>query len=103
MGVKYRITNLQTNEVYEKSTNAEGMITFDQLRFGSYQLEEIETLPHYIMDTSIKIVEIKEQKNYTYSFVNEPVPDIPDTDCYEVPYLNSWVLLVYAIYQKKFF
>ena len=103
MGVKYRITNLQTNEVYEKSTNAEGMITFDQLRFGSYQLEEIETLPHYIMDTSIKIVEIKEQKNYTYSFVNEPVPDIPDTDCYEVPYLNSWVLLAYAIYQKKFF
>ncbi len=100
-GVKYRITNLETQEYFEQSTNEEGILIFDKLRYGTYQIEEIESLPHYFMDASIQVVEIKEKKEYTYSFVNEPVPEIPDTDAVDVPYLNNWVLLAYAYYEKK--
>ena len=98
-GVKYRITNLETKEFYEAKTEENGILILEQLRYGTYQIEEIESLPHYIMDTSIKIVEVREKMEYNFSFVNDPVPEIPDTESYEVFFDFSY--LSYAYYEKK--
>lgn len=91
-GVTFLITNLDTKEEFKVVTNEEGVVTLSKLPLGTYMIKEIETLPNYILSEEVKILELKEhQEEVTYTFYNEKVPEIPDTDCYD--FSNFYILL----------
>lgn len=91
-GVLFSITNLNTMEEISARTNEEGFVLLDKLPLGTYLIKESETISGYILSEEEKVVELKEYKEEAfYTFTNEKIPEIPDTDCYD--FHNFYILL----------
>lgn len=88
-GIVFLVTNLETKEQKRYQTDENGEILISNLPLGSYEVKEIETLSNYILNEEVKIFELKEhQEVVEYTFYNEKIPEIPDTDAYDFSFLN---------------
>lgn len=70
-GIKFKIKNLNTNEEITRTT-ADGYINVE-LAEGKYQIEEIETIYGYQLDTTKRVINIvydSENKQYTFTIDN---------------------------------
>lgn len=58
-GVKYKLTNKEGKTIDIQTTNNEGKIIFENLYPGKYLLQEINTNPNYILDSTEYEIELK--------------------------------------------
>ena len=64
-GAKFKLTNKESKEEIEKSSNADGILSFDDLKPGIYELEEIKPAPGYEKSTATWTVTVtREGKTY---------------------------------------
>lgn len=68
--VKFRVTNINGQLVGEFTTSRTGFINIPELNAGFYIVEEIQTLNNYILDSTPKTVEIRENAPTIVEFSN---------------------------------
>ena len=101
-GIKFLITNLETKEEMIYQTDENGIILIQNLPLGIYEVKEIETLPNYILNDEVQILELKEhQEEIEYLFYNEKIPPIPDTDSYQLSFPYSFLGPLFYYYEDK--
>ncbi|MDO4778548.1 MAG: SpaA isopeptide-forming pilin-related protein [Tissierellia bacterium] len=63
--------------IQTKKTGKDGIAVFENVHFGKYQIREKETIPGYFKNTTVKDVEIKENKEVIkLVYENEKKPEI---------------------------
>ncbi len=75
---KFKLTNLETGESTQEITDEDGLITFEQFKYGRYMIQEIEVDGEYLLDSSPQFIDIiKDSKVYKVTFKNDkPVGEI---------------------------
>lgn len=64
-GVKFKITGLDSfnkNKTWELTTNKQGIVSLENLEYGKYKIEEIETPKGYTLNKTSMEIQIKENK-----------------------------------------
>lgn len=101
-GIVFLVTNLKTKQEMRYKTDENGEILISSLPLGVYEVKEIEALPNYILNEEVKIFELKEhQEIVEYTFYNEKIPEIPDTDFYDFSFLRFLFESVFFYYESK--
>lgn len=80
-GVEFGLYDLEGNELARGKTDDEGVLVFEQVRFGKYEILELEPKEGYQKEDRITFVEItRDGQILTIELTNEkiPVPVIPD-------------------------
>lgn len=68
--VKFRVTNINGQSVGEFTTSRTGFINIPELDAGFYIVEETKTLDNYILDSTPKTVEVRENAPTIVEFTN---------------------------------
>lgn len=79
-GVLFRIYDADENVIAEGRTGSDGIVRFDELKFGSYFWQEAETISGYQPETSMHEFSITEHEQLiSLTVENEKIPDNPKT------------------------
>ena len=97
-GAKFELLKADQTTVIETSseTLADGTILFDNLRMGIYYIKEIQAPEGYVLDETLKKVELRkgvETKYVTYTFENKKITgdiEFIKTDDEENPLSGAW-------------
>ncbi len=108
-GVSFAIYDTEQNMLAEGKTDADGIVRFDDIVYGSYLWQETSTVDGYIAQPGFHELSITDDGQLiTVVVENEPVPDIPQTgDNSNLPLwfgmmvLSGGSLIGILLYEKK--
>ncbi|MDY6065947.1 MAG: leucine-rich repeat protein [Finegoldia sp.] len=73
----------------KKTTGSDGIVTFDKLTGGIYQIKEEQGLPNYFIDNKIEEFSVDDytQKTFTYEYVNKKL----DLSVRKISYVKKFI------------